>query len=363
MNAPMAKTCYNLLFRNYPQYEVLRQELLKLFYRKALSTGGKVDCYVNVNAYIRSIYRRKDYVFETFCLVASLINFAAHLREFFASRFSIYARIFLVYGNQRPDSSVQYFPQYDAHNQMERDTFDPAVIDNEFVLLSEIIKYIPQVYFIKSEVADPAVVIREMIKVQSKQGFKDPRLIFSKDLYDYQLIATCPNTHLIRVSKTIQGDKTFTVSYFDFYKKLTKVLHLKTPIGDGVSPELYSLYMTFAGCKDRNIQGLINYPRTNNLIKSKIDSGMMFNGYNPSLSVNPESFRIFFDTIAEDNGDLMNAYNRFCAMDILHQGNLYVLNPEYHNLTMNIVDLYDPEGMRRLNSDHFRKFPLDLNVF
>ena len=64
MNAPMAKTCYNLLFRNYPQYEVLRQELLKLFYRKALNTGGKVDCYVNVNAYIRSIYRRKDYAFE-----------------------------------------------------------------------------------------------------------------------------------------------------------------------------------------------------------------------------------------------------------------------------------------------------------
>ena len=186
MNTPMAKTCYNLLFRNYPQYEVLRQELLKLFYRKALSTGGKVDCYVNVNAYIRSIYRRKDYVFETFCLVASLINFAAHLREFFASRFSIYARIFLVYGNQRPDSSVQYLPQYDAHNQMERDTFDPAVIDNEFVLLSEIIKYIPQVYFIKSEVADPAVVIREMIKVQSKQDVvnknQGKRILAEKDI-------------------------------------------------------------------------------------------------------------------------------------------------------------------------------------
>lgn len=362
MNTPINKTCYNLLFRNYPQYEVLRQELLKLFYRRALTTGEKVDCYVNVNAYIRSIYHRKDYVFETFSIVASLINFSAHIREFFASRFSIYARIFLVYGNQRPESSVQYIPEYDSHNEMDRQTVN-IDLEKEFSLLSEIVKYIPQVYFVRSTVTDPAVVIRELIKIQSKQGIKDPRLIFSKDLYDYQLVATCPNTHLIRVSKTIQGDKTFTVSYFDFYKKLTKVLHLKNQIGEGVSPELYSVYMTLAGCKDRNMQGIMNNPRADTLIKSLINNCIMFNGYNPSLSVNPESFEIFFDTVDEKAGDHIFLYNRFCAMDILHQSNLFNLNPEYHIITKDIVDLYDPEGMRHLNSKLFKKFPLDLNVF
>ena len=62
MNNPIYKTHYNLLFKNYPQYEQLRQELLKLFFRKALVERGFVDCYVNLNVFLDPLYKRLDYV-------------------------------------------------------------------------------------------------------------------------------------------------------------------------------------------------------------------------------------------------------------------------------------------------------------
>ena len=80
MNYNFDKTCYNLLLRNYPQYEVLRQELLKLFYRKALANGITVDCYVNLNSYLSSLYKRTEYMYdEPMSICASIFNCAAHI--------------------------------------------------------------------------------------------------------------------------------------------------------------------------------------------------------------------------------------------------------------------------------------------
>ena len=121
MNNPIDRSYYNLLFKNYPQYEVLKRELIKLFFRNALTERGIVDCYVNLNSYLSSLYKRNDYNYTGHgSITASIINFTAHIRAFFASRYSIRTRIFLVYGNTRPDGAIHFLNEYDAHNEMDR---------------------------------------------------------------------------------------------------------------------------------------------------------------------------------------------------------------------------------------------------
>lgn len=350
------KTIYNLLLKNYPQYKVLRDELVKLVFRQAIKTGGRVDCYVNINSFLSSIYKRPDYVYdEKLSITSSIINFAAHIREFFRSRFSIYARVFLVYGNTRPDSAILHFADYDVHAAMDRVKNSQMVhiINEDLKELSEIVKYIPEVYFIQVNI-EPAVAIREIIKDQSKKGFKNARFIFSKDLYDYQLVATCPNTHLVRTKKTMQGDKTYTVSYFDFYKKLSSTLSLKKSIGDNISPELYSFYMSFAGCKDRGIKAITNYPNADKKIHDLVNSGLILNGHNITTGIDP-SFAI-------TTGIDPIVCERFRALDIIYQSNIFVQSPEYYKLNEGIIDLYNPDGIRHINNLYFKKYPLDLNV-
>lgn len=355
MNNPIEKTYYNLLFKNWPQYEVLKNELLKLFYRKALQSGGSVDCYVDLNSYLSSIYSRPDYFYDfQASITASIINYVAHLRQFFASRFSMRTRFFLIYGNTRAQSSVALVPEYDAHKEMDRNKGSfPCIIRDEMEILENLCMYLPEIYFICHDV-EPAVITRTLIKDQSSKGFKFARLIFSRDLYDMQLVATCPNTHMIKAKKTMNGDMTYTISYFDFYKKLSKSLSLKNPIGEAISPELYSFYMSIAGCKERGIKSISNYPNTDKKIHQLINDGIILNGYNTVPAIDP--------SFAERSGLTEEIINRFKALDIVYQCNLFEQSPAFHNLNRNIIDLYNPDKIREINNQYFRKYPLDLNV-
>lgn len=361
------RTYYNLLLKNYPQYEQLRQEMLKLFFRKAIQEKGFVDCYINLNSYLSSLYDRNDYEYdEPNSIAASIINFAAHIREFFASRFSVRTRFFFVFGNTRPDSAVQFIPEYDAHKAMDRATKMNiwSIICENLNTLSVVCPYLPEIYYIENQTVEPAVLIRSLIKEQSVKGAKHARLVFSKDLYDFQLVSTVPNTHLVRVKKTMNGDMTYTVSFFDFYKKLSATLGLKNQIGAGVSPELYSIYLTLSGCKSRGVAGLINNPRANTLVSGSVANSIILNGYNPTFSVDPHSFKPFVDCIkCEQDEDLYNQlYKRFCGLDLIYQCNLFRLDPLYNILEKNIVDLFDAEGVKIMNNTYFKKYPLDLNV-
>lgn len=359
------KTAYNLLLKNYFQYEKGRSELIKLFYRKALDNGKPVDCYINLNRFLDLLYKRNDYTIDDpMSIAASVINYCAHITAFFHSRFDIPTRIFVVYGNNRPEYCASLLNEYDAHNTMQRDAMFHVkeLIQNNLEILEMLIPYIPDVYFIKDSAAEPGAIMRSMIRYQSSLGAKHARIIFTKDMYDYQLVGTCPNTHIMRVKKTMNGDKTFTVSYFDFYKKL---LNIKTVIGEGISPELYSLYMTFAGCKDRNIKGIVTWPRADTIIKNNINAGFILNGYNPALSLNMASFRTFVASLTTDTDEALcdELYRRYCALDIVHQTNTFALGPSYAILNKGLVDLYDAAAVREINQKYFSHYPLDLNVF
>ena len=348
------KTVYNLLLKNYFQYEKGRLELLKLFYRKALDNGKPVDCYIDLNNFLSALFKRDEYMIDDrMSIAASVINYCAHITEFFSSRFDIPTKIFVVYGNNRPMSAASILNEYDAHNEMERQARAPlmGIIEENLNLLNVLIPYIPNVYFIRDDNAEPAVIIRSLIRTLSSKGRKCARIIFTKDSYDFQLVATCPNTHVLRVKKTMNGELTYTISYFDFFKK---ILSIKTSIGDGISPELHSLYMAFAGCKDRNIRGIITWPRADKLIHESLAQGVILNGYNQSFALNPDYCPMFQD---------VSVYDRYCALDLIHQENIYAMSPSYANLTKGLVDLYDAQAVKEINNKYFRRYPLDLNVF
>ena len=358
MNNQFDKTMYNLLLSNYPQYEKLRYELLKLVYHKYIQSPGFVDCYIDLNNFLSKLYRRPEYMYdEGYPIAASIINFAAHLKEFFRTRYNIDARLFLVYGNTRPINSVQFINEYDAHNEQDRKSKANIGewIEENLKILDILCPYIPEVYFIRNNDTEPAIIMREMIKYQStKQNAKHSRLIFTKDIYAYQLVSTSPNTHIIRVKKTMQGDMTYTISYFDFFKKIEAERKLRSPVMHNILPELYSLCLTINGCKDRGINSLTTYPNTIKKIQDAIMNGNILNGYNPTFAVNESSFDVF-----ELNSSLLML--RYKALDIIYQSNL-AFNLEA-SFNRGYVDLFDPRTMQDINNRYFLKYPLDLNVF
>lgn len=356
MNNPTNKTAYNLLLKNWFQYETGYRAMIPLFYH-GLERNGCVNCFVNLNYYLSPLYKRNDYTIDDpYSIAASIINFCAHIINFFHTRFSMKAAVYLVYGSNCPYYAVTTYENYNAHMMTTISTRPEItkVIEENLSIVNTICPYIPNVYYFRDDVCEPAVAIRRIIKFISLKGNNHPRLIFSKEFYDLQLVATVPKTHLVRVKKTMQGDQTFTVSYFNFYSSLTKIKKLKSPIGTNLSPELYSLYLAYIGCPDKNMERFIASPYADIAIHGLVESGNLLNGYNAVIALPDNASEILQDP----TGFLSN---RFQAIDLIFQSMDQDTTTPLCNNAM--VELYDPEGVRFIADKYFQKYPLDLNVF
>lgn len=343
------KTAYNYLLRNYPQYEQLREQCLKFIYRKVLVQGQPIDCYVDLNSYLHSLYKVSDqYPIDVkYSVAGSIINFAAHIVEFFHSRFGIHARIFLVFASSRPTSIVQYIPEYNAHRFMDIDqVFNNSILD-ELEILNTVVQYIPEVYYVTSSITENAVLIRKIMAQLKNEGNRT-RFIFTKDPFAYQLACVCPNTHIIRTKKSNNRDETYTISYFDFYKKLQMEKKLKTTIGEGISPELYSLYLAFAGCSYKGVRAIHTYPTTDRIIHDLVNRPVILNAYNASIALDPDIARTLGGNIQE----------RYKGLDLMFQYNAFCITPYIY-----MQNLYDPKAINNMNDRLFTKYPLDLAVF
>jgi hypothetical protein len=351
---PNRKSAYDFLFINYFKYDRLQEALYPLMYRNCLVQGSEIECYIDLNNYTKHLFSEQCDVPDGLCITASIVNFAAHIRQFFYTRYGIYAHIYMAYGNTRPVYPSNLCVEYDAHSATDRNV-KPAIcecISQGLDLLESLCKYLPNVYFVHDSSTEPAVLIRTLIKYNSKKR-KAARYVFTRDLYAMQLAAVTPNTHIIRVKKERWSDMTYTISYYDFFKKMTTELRLKNLIGEGVSPELYSFYMAIAGCRDREIKSIMNYPLTDRYIHNLIISGQILNGYNASFALNRFEFMNVKD---------VDITPRFQALDLIHQCNVYENMPAYHALTSNLVNLYDPDAVKDINNKYFRHYPLDLDV-
>ena len=363
-----AKTYYNLLLKNFPRFTALEKQIYKFVYRNQLKQGGLVDIFIDLNDMLSYLYTRPDYSCDDPMSIGSaIINLAAHMSSFFSSRMGIHARVYLIYGNTRPITAASVLQEYDAHNEMDRQT-KPEItelIESNLAQVEVLVKYIPDLYFIRSNNAEPAVIIRSLTRVINQYDSKANagskpiigKFVVTKDIYAFQLPATVPNMHIIRPKKDGFDDVSFTISYFDFFTKLTEEMKLKNLIGGGaLSPELYSFYLAFNGCRARGIKSIYNSITSTQKLIELVNSGKILNGYNSIIALDP--------SIAETLGITQEVVERFKALDIIHQENIFRTNfVDSQLFAESLVNLYDPEAVKKINETYFRSYPLDLSVF
>ena len=86
-------------------------------------------------------------------------------------------------------------------------------------------------------------------------------------------------------------------------------------------------------------------------------NNILLNGYNPS-ALNGITFELLFKDTSIDYMDIRNRYN---AIDLQNQTTIFKSRPDSSNVFKNIINLYDPDSVRNINSKYFQKYPLDLN--
>lgn len=341
----------NILYGYYIKYNKL-DELINIAFPNESQTDT-IDIYIDLFDMLKPIYSRDIYSNKRFVIVSSIINLAAHFREYFRSRYRMNTRIFLVFGEDLTNNHRQFYQSFGNNAYKNTINFEKnnKFIHDQLEMVKILCAYIYDIYYIHRNSIFSIFVYDNIIKNSNN----NLSLIISKSQYAYQLPALL-DTVLFRPKKNKTGDVSFAITQsnvlFKYYNKINneKVLDNFKKI----NPKLFSSALTMTGIPSYGINSIMNTSTMAKLLTNAIDNGKILNDYNhPQYLYNaiPELSKYI---------DYSNFVFRFQAIDLAYQAIIYKNMPESLDNSW-YINLNDKENFQYINNKYFVDNPLNLN--
>lgn len=342
----------SILYGYYIKYNKMK-ELVDQAFASTPQTNC-IDIYVDVFDMLKPIYSKDIYANKQYIIVSSVINLAAHLRNYFRKYHGMWTRIYLVYAD---DSIGNHKRCYNGFGDDEyRNTLNYNK-NNEFItsqleLVKILAAYIEDVYFIRKNTMFPMFVYDNIIK-----NMNVPVIILTKNNYSYQIPVLIPNTVVFRPRKHHSEDTSFAVfnrnALFQFYNNITsnKTLEYMTKI----NPQHLSLLMSLTGNSKFNLSSTVSSTVAIRILYEAIVSGKILNSHISDIDY---VYSVIPGLSKYINCDTLK--NRYNACDLYYQHLLYTQMPESLDYTW-LVNFKDPATVQDINNRYFVDNPLDLN--
>lgn len=341
----------NVIYGYYTKYDRLTYLINENF---AGSTATTLDIFIDVMDIFRKLdkaYSKNSYLTITNPLVVTsgIINMIAHYRYFFRTRYKCETRFWLISSKGNQIASM-YYPGFKV----------PMLSANMYKLYTQNVEFIAalcnNIYNAQFEYTDVDFVTKS-IGIRAVEGYINPAILISKDPFALQGCAT-PNTFVLRPKKNNTGD-------------VSTLSHLATAVTDYVNTisnnkfdhiwinaSQLSLFMALTRVPSRGLQSIFNIPTAVKYLN---------NAYNKNATKSyPWDIDNFIDTFISANGKLskdpFEIISRFKACDTVFLQYAGYENMPEAKLYKGIVNLYDAEGMKRINEQYFKDCPLDLNA-
>jgi hypothetical protein len=326
------------LYRNYITYDSLYALTKRGFY--AYPYADNINIFIDMHSLISDIFGDKlEFTYSsTNEIASSIINLCAHLRAYYASRHKVWTKIYIVWSWNRPEYVRNLLPEYNAHSILAEDakTILKQLVEENLKLLEILCPYIPDIYFVNGYNHETGVVIYTLISHPNQScPIVGPNMIYSRDPYEYIDIASIPETVMFRPKKYHGQDKSYPVMKSNLIESyVTNELRLKWNSGIPVEYNNFAWVLSSVGMKARGVNGPMAF-------KKAIDPKTYQHVFTPKEEETISALSLAFD---------LDACNKF-----LEQSN------EYSQLYRGIVNLYNPDEVRKINDLYFQTCPLDLN--
>lgn len=347
-------TIERLINSNYIRYNKLVEIVTHAFVG---STATEVNIYIDLYSILKSLYSdRTNYIIEDYSSVtSSIINMCAHYREFFRSRYKVESKFFIVYSKNCPYINKQFYPEYNKNNEFKMNSNKMAddMIKNNLELLSTLCPYLPDIHFVQGSF-ETGVIIYDLI-CREEVNNRNPHIVITKDIYNYQLVSMRDNIVILRPKKKDGMDVSYYINNHNLYSEYLKSRKTDySNIPAVLSTGLLSLLMTLSSVTERNIKSLINIRSALKLLNEAVSDYRILNGHNSDIlnvynNLNIEKYNIGATTFE----------HRFKSIDIQFQHIVFINTPEC--IAISLDNLYDPDNVRAINNKYFKKNPLDLN--
>lgn len=352
----------DLLYRNYIQYNRLFELTKYAFYK---SDAENVDLYIDMNSLLQILYTNKNIIIKDYSVItSSMINLCAHLRNYFWTRHRVMSRIFIVYGDNFPEYPKQFYPDYNSRIY-ENYINNPMITDfikSNFELLDTICPYLLDIFFIHGENVETSVL---MYDIMLKQDFYRrsnnyslvPNIVFTRDPYAYQLVSMEPKTFIYRPKKHMSQDGSWVVTknaLFQQYRVEVGAAQHEDPI---ISHELFSLVVSMAGLKSRNIGSVFNLTKSISNVYEACKNIKILPGYNSDIEFVANAID-YGPTKVQDVSS--KVISRFKALDLVYNHIIYGTTADSLSNDKTIINLHDPAAVREINDKYFKSNPLDI---
>lgn len=366
MNVSVEQLMYNH-FIKYSRMTEMTNEAFKG------SNASTVNVFIDMYSMIRPLYRFNNISIGDYSiLTSSIINLCAHIRDFFRTRYRVETKIFIVNSNNCPRSAKQFYSGYNKKTELafQNNAFISDFIKNNVELLKVLCPYLYDIFFIESEFETGVAIYDMLLKIDAYNytaGAKKenvelehcPSIVFSKDIYLYQLPSIVPDLVLYRTHKRDGNDASWYVDNSNVLSKYVENTRTEDRFGDitkNFNPEILSLLISLTNLPERGVRSILNISTAVNLINNAIADRKIINGYNTDIG---------YVASMICTGKIANQFllfiNRFKALDIKFQHSILYHSVEASTNMDSVVNLYDPETVKLLNNKYFRTNPLDLN--
>ena len=346
----------HVLISHFVKYERLEELIKEEFYDSGYE---EINLFIDAYSMINSIYGFEPSQFiDRYSIASCIINACAHYRKFFWTRYRVTCKIWIVYSRMEESTreARAFYPNYETIFDTNSNPSMDKIIEDNMEVLRILCPYIPDVSFIYSGY-EPGLVFGRIATSEytyGKNGEIIPNIIISKDVWNMQVVAELSNVYMIRPIKKNGEDLSILMNNQNVLAYYTAIRQTK------VNPyNISSNYLSFIisatrfperGMKSlHNISSIIKYldnAISNNYISHTrriYDIQGLCKDLNDFNKVSLKDFEI---------GLRMEAvgFNR-CMFR-------YMVSPKIDDI--NIINLHNPDSVKRINESYFSKVPLDL---
>ena len=109
-----------------------------------------IDIYIDLYDMLKSVYTVDVYANNRLSICSSVINLVAHIRGYYMTRHRLWARIFVVYGEDIADNHRRFYQDFGDDHRDKSIKYDSIkeFINSQLELVKILCAYINEVYFV-----------------------------------------------------------------------------------------------------------------------------------------------------------------------------------------------------------------------
>lgn len=354
MNSDYKANIESVLLGYYIKYTRLEQLTLTTIASSEFANSNDVYIYIDLYDMLKKLYSIDIYANKQFTIVSSVINLAAHMREFYWTRYHVNSRIYLIYATEESNNHRQFYPGFSDFKLKEMMNYQKIndIIESQLEMVKILCAYIYNVYYIRKTTDFSMFTYDNIINNPTI-----PAIVLTKSKYAYQLPAMCSNVFLLRPKKSKGEDTSYAITCNNvFLNYCSKINNNKTmsQVAE-INPKLLSLIMTLNGLPSKKLLTLFNTTTAVGRVYNAIKGNLIINDYNTDIDYVYNQLQI---------SNKIDAYNfkyRFNAVDLVFQHRLYTMMAESKDISW-LINLNDPDTVKDINNKYFIDNPLDLNA-